>query len=330
MATPTISVAMSVYNAERFLASAIDSVLSQTFTDFEFLILDDGSSDSSREIIAAAAARDARIRPIVRENRGLVASLNQLLSEARAPLIARMDADDLCMPERFARQVAFLAAHPDHGVIGSYTRDIDEDGTAYPSSGADHPVTHEAFVHNIEHGGPLIAHPSVLYRRDVVLAAGGYHGAFRHCEDFDLWLRLAHRTRIANLPDRLLHYRHYAGQVSNRHAVEQQTGAAIARIAYAERQAGRPDPTERLETLPPVEELDALFGRDGVAREVRGAIARSLVYSPYALRGEGFDLLLRHIAEGGRGRDLWFTVPRLMRFGEPRRAARLAAALARA
>lgn len=328
MATPTISVAMSVYNAERFLASAIDSVLAQTFTDFEFLILDDGSSDSSRDIIAAAAARDSRIRPIVRENRGLVASLNQLLAEARAPLIARMDADDLCRPERFARQVAFLAAHPDHGVVGSYTRDIDEDGAAYPSSGPDHPVTHEAFVYNIEHGGPLIAHPSVLYRRDVVLAAGGYHGAFRHCEDFDLWLRLAHRTRIANLPERLLHYRHYAGQVSNRHAVEQQTGAAIARVAYAERQAGRPDPTEQLETLPPIEALDALFGRDGVAREVRGAIARSLVYSPYALRSEGFDLLLRHVAEGGRGRDLWFTVPRLMRFGEPRRAARLAAALA--
>lgn len=328
MTAPTITVAMSVYNGERFLESAIDSVLAQTFTDFEFLILDDGSRDSSAAIIRAAAARDSRIRPIVRENRGLVASLNQLLGEARAPLIARMDADDLCMPERFARQIAFLAAHPDHGVIGSYTRDIDEQGAAYPSSGADHPVSHEELVHNIEHGGPLLAHPSVMYRRDVVLAAGGYHAAFRHCEDFDLWLRLAHRTRIANLPERLLHYRHYAGQVSNRHAVEQQTGAAISRLAFAERQAGRPDPTEHLENLPPLEELDTLFGREGVSREVRGAIARSLVYSPYALRGEGFDLLLRHIAEGGRGRDLWFTVPRLMRFGEPRRAARLAAALA--
>lgn len=328
MGTPTISVAMSVFNGERFLESAIQSVLAQSFTDFEFLILDDGSNDSSAAIIRAAATGDSRIRPIVRENRGLVASLNQLLDESRAPLVARMDADDLCMPGRFARQVAFLAAHPDHGVIGSYTRDIDEDGAAYPSSGADHPLTHEEFVHNIEHGGPLLAHPSVMYRREVVLAAGGYHAAFRHCEDFDLWLRLAHRTRIANLPERLLHYRHYAGQVSNRHAVEQQTGAAISRLAYAERQAGRPDPTEKLERLPAIEELDALFGRSGVTREVRGAIARSLVYSPYALRGDGFDLLLRHVAEGGRGRDLWFTVPRLMRFGEPRRAARLAAALA--
>lgn len=329
MIHPILSVAMSVYNGERFLESAIDSVLAQTFTDFEFLILDDGSSDASRTIIAAAAARDPRIRPIMRENRGLVASLNQLLAEARAPLIARMDADDLCMPERFASQVAFLAAYPDHGVIGSYTRDIDENGDSYHNSGADHPQTHEELLHNIEHGGPLLAHPSVMYRRDIVLDAGGYHAAFRHCEDFDLWLRLAHRTRIANLPERLLHYRHYAGQVSNRHAVEQQTGTAIARMAYAERRAGRPDPTEHLEHLPPIEDLDALFGREGVSREVRGAIARSLVYSPFALRGEGFDLLLQHIEDGGRGRDLWFTVPRLMRFGEPRRAARLAAALAR-
>ncbi|MBS0483359.1 MAG: glycosyltransferase [Proteobacteria bacterium] len=330
MGNPTVSVAMSVYNGERFLASAIDSVLVQTFTDFEFLILDDGSTDQSRAIIAAAAARDSRVRPIIRENRGLVASLNQLLEEARAPLVARMDADDLCHPERFARQIAFLAAYPDHGVVGSFTRDIDEDGAVIQASGRDHPVSHDQFVANAESGAPLLAHPSVLYRRDVVLAAGGYHAAFRHAEDFDLWLRLLHRTRIANLPERLLNYRHYAGQVSNRHLVEQQTGAVISRLAYFERRAGRPDPTEHLAELPPIDSLDALFGREGLAREVRGQIARSLVYSQIALSGAGFDMLLQHVEEGGRGRDLWFTVPRLMRFGEPRRAARLAAALARA
>ena len=99
---------MSVYNGERFLTAAIESVLGQTFSDFEFLILDDGSRDGTRAIVEAMAARDSRIRPIVRENRGLIASLNQLIAEARAPLIARMDADDVCLPERFARQVQFL------------------------------------------------------------------------------------------------------------------------------------------------------------------------------------------------------------------------------
>lgn len=329
-ASPAISVAMSVYNGERFLEAAIASVLAQTFADFEFLILDDGSTDGSRAIISDFAGRDARIRPVFRENRGLIASLNQLLETARAPLIARMDADDICLPDRFEKQIAFLAGHPDHGVIGTFTRDIDEYGQPYPLSTTEHPRTHEQFLDHAANGGPLLAHPSVMYRRDVVLAAGGYHAAFRHCEDFDLWLRLASRTRIANLSDRLIQYRHYAGQVSNRHALEQQIGVAVSRIAYAERLAGRPDPTEHLDALPPIEELDALFGRPGISSMARGYVARALIYSRNEMRGPGFELLLRHVNEGGKGPDLWRTAARLVRFGEPGRALRLAAALARA
>ena len=111
MASPAISVAMSVYNGERFLAEAIESILAQTFGDFEFLIVDDGSRDSSRAIIEAYAAKDQRIRPILRENRGLIASLNQLIRESRAPVVARMDDDDISHPERFAKQMAFLDAN---------------------------------------------------------------------------------------------------------------------------------------------------------------------------------------------------------------------------
>lgn len=328
MASPTVSVAMSVYNGERFLAEAIESVLAQTLADFELLILDDGSTDSSLEIIQPFAARDLRIRVVSRENCGLIASLNELLAMARAPLIARMDADDRCMPERLAKQVAFLDANPDHGVVGSLTRDIDENGAPFPLDTADHPLTHEQFLAHITLKGPLLAHPTVMYRGAVVREAGGYHRAFRHCEDYDLWLRLAHRTRIANLPERLLYYRHYAGQVSNRHALEQQLGVAVSLIAYRERQAGRPDPTEDLDALPPIEDLDRLFGQDGIAQEVRGHMARALIYSHTALTGGAFEILLRHVADGGRGADLWRTVPRLVRFGEPRLALRLAAALA--
>ena len=168
-----------------------------------------------------------------------------------------------------------------------------------------------------------------MYRREVVLAAGGYHQAFRHCEDYDLWLRLANRTRIANLPDRLLRYRHYADQVSSRHALEQQIGVAVSWLAWQERMAGRPDPTETLLSLPPIAELDALFGRAGAASDVRGRVARALVYSHSAMREGGFDMLLEHVSEGGKGAELWRTVVRLARFGEPRRALKLAAALAR-
>ena len=106
MDSPALSVAMSVYNGEAFLNEAIQSILDQSFGNFEFLIVDDGSTDRTPSIIEAHAQRDSRIRPIIRENRGLVASLNQLLAEARTPIVARMDADDICLPDRFERQMA--------------------------------------------------------------------------------------------------------------------------------------------------------------------------------------------------------------------------------
>ncbi|KUR76297.1 glycosyltransferase [Novosphingobium sp. FSW06-99] len=326
---PGISVAMSIYDGERFLAAAIESVLGQTFADFEFLILDDGSRDASRAIAAHYAARDHRIRLIARENRGLVASLNELLALARAPLVARMDADDVCLPDRFARQVAVLAARPEIGVLGTWTEDIDENDTPYPLDALDHPVDHAQFIAAIDAGAPLLCHPAVMFRRDLVLSVGGYHPAFRHCEDLDLWLRLASVTQIANLPERLLQYRHYSQQVSSRHATEQQVNAAISRLAYAERKAGRVDPTTKLAALPPIDALDTLFGRAGVARAVRARVAPGLLYSRAGLGDHGFAIVCRYIREGGDCPGLWRTVGRLMLFGYPLRALQLAAVLAR-
>ena len=325
---PAVSVALSVYNGARFLAQAIDSVLAQDMADFEFLIVDDGSTDATPAILRDYAARDSRIRPIIRENRGLVASLNQLIAEARAPLVARMDADDVCLPQRFTRQIAFLDAHPDYGVVGTWTDDIDEHGTSWPHYAPPHPLTHEDFLDQIGTGGPLLCHPSVMFRRDIVRAVGGYHAAFRHCEDLDLWLRLASVTRLGNIGEPLLRYRHYSDQVSSRHATAQQVGAAIARLAYVERREGRPDPTEHLETLPPVEELDALFGRRHVGQQVRATVAQGLLYSRAGLRDAGFDLIVNHIREGGARDGMWRTVGRLISFGEPVRALRLATVLA--
>ncbi|MBH5321825.1 glycosyltransferase [Aurantiacibacter sediminis] len=328
--SPALSVAMSVYNGERFLAPAIQSVLDQTLGDFEFLILDDGSTDSSRAIIEEFAKRDARIKPILRENRGLVASLNQLLGTATAPIVARMDADDICHPERFAKQIAFLAAHPDHGVVGSWSEDIDEHDRPWPTAGVDHALTNEEMQAVAARGGQLLVHPAVMYRKDIVLGVGGYHAAFRHCEDYDLWLRLASETKMANLPERLLRYRHYAEQVSKKYVTEQTVGAAIAHEAWRAREAGKPDPTAELETLPPVDQLDALFGEAGVASRVRARVARGILHSPTALRDEGFEILLQHIGDGGDREGLWRTALRLLRFGEPARALRLSAALAAA
>lgn len=325
MNVPAVSVAMSVHNDAPYLGEAIDSILAQTFADFEFLIIDDGSTDGSRDIILAAAARDERVRPILQKNRGLVASLNRLLGEARAPLVARMDGDDVSMPERFAAQVAFLRANPDHGVVGSWAACVDEDGT--PRAGGEKPLSHPEMLALLE-TGPLFCHPSVIMRRDLVLAAGGYRAAYRHCEDYDLWLRLAGITRLANLRDRLVRYRQSESQVSSRHAFVQQVNAAIAYLAHRERASGRPDPTDGLERLPGLDGVDALFGRPGLDRELRARLAPGLLHSPESLRSGGSDMLVAHIREGGDTAGLWRTAARLVKLGEPARALRMAAALA--
>lgn len=322
---PRISVIMSVYNAERHLADAIRSILNQTFTDFEFLIVDDGSRDSSAAIMDAFAVSDPRIRVIRQENRGLIVSLNRMLDEARAPLVARMDADDISLPTRFERQIAFLSEHTDHGVVGTNTHELDEDGTVFECSDL-HPLDHPSIATAMEHRSP-ICHPSVLMRREAILAAGGYRPPYVHCEDYDLWLRLLDRTRLANLPDRLLLYRRSPGQVSAQHEIDQKIGAALAWAAHLERAAGRSDPTVGLQNVPVLDTLDTLFAQAGVARAVRSKVALGLIYSAPAMRGRGFDLLLRHIGDGGDRKKLWRTVLRLLIFRQPLRAFRLAAAL---
>lgn len=323
-AAPRISVAMAVYNNAPYLRQAIESILAQTFGDFEFLIVNDGSTDGSAEIIDDYARRDRRVRAIHQPNRGLVASLNRLVVEARAPLIARMDGDDVSLPERFARQIAFLDCHPDHGVVGTSTHDIDERGRLSENSDY-HPLTHEDFLARLE-SGPWLCHPSVMMRTDLVRAAGGYRGVYRHCEDYDLWLRLAPVTKLCTIPDRLLHYRRSDTQVSTAHSAEQIVGAAAAWLAHEARAAGCPDPTASIGRLPPVADFDALFGA-GSADRVRAKAVPNLVYSVSLLTEAEFAIIVDHVAAGGDHAGLWRTVLRLLKVGQPRRALRLARAL---
>lgn len=325
---PAISVALSVLNGERFLAGAIESVLVQSCGDFEFLILDDGSTDATRAIIERYAAGDRRIKPIIRENRGLIASLNELLERAQAPIVARMDADDICHPARFEKQLGFLEAHPGHGAVGCWNNHMDEHGSECVVDGPDHPTSHEGIILAIRGGQTPLSHPTVMYRRDVVRAVGGYRGAFRHCEDLDLWLRLSEHTMLANLPERLLHYRRHEGQVSSRYVIEQQFGAAVARLAWHQRQLGRPDPTEGLTVLPPLDELDALFGQPGVAKALRAQLTRSLSQSTAADADEALAIITQHLRDGGASSGLWRTVARLAFLGSMGRSARLAKTLA--
>lgn len=324
-AQPAISVATSVYNGERFLAPAIDSVLAQNFSDFEFLLLDDGSRDGSLAIAQDYAARDPRIRLITRENRGLVSSLNELLAMARAPLVARFDADDICAPDRLSQQLAFMQTHPDHGLVGSNTRYIGADGLPSPVPNLPRPQDHQALLASFE-DKPNLCHSAVLYRRDLVLALGGYRASYVHAEDYDLWLRLSAVTRLANLPRVLLDYRITPEQVSSRHMVTQAVNAGIAWLAHQERAAGRGDPTAGLEQLPGLDQLDAAI-RPGAADYVRQRVIDRILYSPAALAGDGWPILLDHAARHRREPRLWRTAARLLRAGQLRPAGQLTATL---
>ena len=329
MSVPTITVAMSVYNNAPYVGEAIDSILSQSLGDFEFVIVNDGSTDGSGDVIDARARTDPRIRVIHQENRGFVASLNRLFGEARAPWIARMDGDDVSLPDRLARQMAFIAENPGHAVVGCDAYLIGPDGERLAKEGGAKPSSHEAIHANLE-SGPLINHNAAMIAREPVLALGGYRPAYRHCEDYDLWLRLIDTGRFANIAEELVAYRVYPGQVSNRHLVEQAANAAIAWQARLERLAGRPDPTDSLEQLPPLSGIDALFGRTGVAGYVRRRVVERMLYSPEALAGDGFAILLDHIAERGSQPRYWRAAARLLRAGEPGKAAGVARALLRA
>jgi len=321
-AEPRITVAMSVYNDARHVGETIESVLAQSFGDFEFLIVNDGSRDDSPAIIDGYAARDGRVRAIHQENRGLIASLNRLIAEARAPLIARIDGDDVALPERFALQVAWLDAHPEIGVLGGQADDIDEEG-GWLGPGYPRAIAPEDVAAVLDHGSPLI-HPSVMMRTAIVRRLGGYRAAYKHCEDYDLWLRAREVTQLANLTVPLIRYRRSPDQVSNRHIVAQHYGALVARAAAEQRALGLPDPTDRLDVLPPLDALDAAFGREGVAFTVRERLARSLVYSREALQGEGFDIVVDQIISGGARDGLWRLTARLVKMREFTRAARLA------
>ena len=210
---PQVSVVMPVYNTERYVAEAVESILAQTFRDFEFLVFDDGSADRSLEILQTYADGDNRIRVFAKPHRGYVPWLNEGIRIARGEFIARMDADDVSLPQRFDRQVEYLFRHPECVAVGCDLLQIDPDGD--PLSEVAHDVEHEVIEADLLSGGHgVIAHPTCMMRRSALLAIGGYREEFESVEDFDLWLRLAELGRLANMPEILFRYRvHYTNVI---------------------------------------------------------------------------------------------------------------------
>jgi glycosyltransferase involved in cell wall biosynthesis len=232
---------MAVYNAGHYLDAAVESVLEQTCGDFELVAVNDGSTDGSGEALRRWAGRDARIRVLSQQNLGVPAAVNHGLRYCRGEYIARMDADDICAPERFALQTAFLDARPDVVAVGSAMQQIDATGRTIGR-----PVPYPAESSDIEAallaGRNCFAQPTVMLRRSGLEAVNGYRWAFRPAEDYDLWLRLSERYPLANLADVLLQYRVHSGSITTRqpHVLELAHRAALATATL--RRAGRDDP----------------------------------------------------------------------------------------
>jgi glycosyltransferase involved in cell wall biosynthesis len=212
---PEISVLMSVYNGERFLRQAIESVLTQSFSDFEFIIVNDASTDSTLEILKEYQAADQRIRLLSNtENLGLSKSLNRGLELATGEFIARMDADDVCRPERFATQLSWLKSKPEILVLGSNIQKIDENGT--PLSIGSPPYSQAELRWNSFFGGNfVVCHPSVMMRHKVFDRFGGY-AEIPTSQDLELWGRMMEMRPypIANLESVLLDYRIHRSSIS--------------------------------------------------------------------------------------------------------------------
>ncbi|HWE04722.1 MAG TPA: glycosyltransferase [Tepidisphaeraceae bacterium] len=212
MCSPRVSVLMPVYNGERYVQSAVRSVLNQTFSDFELIAVDDGSTDRSRKLLDTLGAHDARIRVISRPNTGIVGALNDALAGARGEYIARMDCDDLAAPERFAAQVRFLDDRRDVVLVGSRVLLIDKDGAPVGDM-AGVARGSAAIERALLDGGWPVVHPTILTRKNAMVAVGGYREGTFPYEDHDLFLRLLDHGRMENLAEPLLHYRRHAQSV---------------------------------------------------------------------------------------------------------------------
>jgi glycosyltransferase involved in cell wall biosynthesis len=316
---------MAVHDGERYVAEAVDSVLGQSFGDLELVVVDDGSRDRSAEIVRAYA--DPRLRLLVNErNIGLAPSLNRGIAAARGEFVARLDADDVARPERLARQVAFMEAHPDVALVGSWHEEMAEDGT--PGARVRVPTAHWDLRWHLHLYSPF-AHSAVLWRRELVArVAGAYDEGLAYSMDYDLWWRISRRLFVANVPAYLVRLRTHASSMTSTYGDRTNEGLRM-QAAHAARLLGWEDdewanvdrvrrlyrmligaPLDRTQdeliedTMDVVRLFDAFVRADDVPRpeaarmrrEVRARLARQLLWvsrtaKARGRRGASFDLL---------------------------------------
>ena len=240
--TPQISVVIGAYNAQRYVEQTIRSILAQTFTDFEFLIVDDGSADRTLKILRNYEKKDPRVKVIANRHGGIVDAANTGLQQAQCELIARADADDVALPDRFEKQFRYLWEHPECHALGAQMRLIDPHGSSLMETKL--PLEHEQIEREMLAGsGWAMPQPVVMFRRTPILACGAYRKQYEWAEDLDLFLRVAEKGKLANLPDILVQYRIHLGS-TNHTKYQRQLELKRDLIAEAYRRRGKAIPRD--------------------------------------------------------------------------------------
>lgn len=239
-----ITVIMSVYNGEEWLNKSIPSVLNQTYDDFEFIIINDGSTDRSSEIIEHYANVDSRIIAINKENSGLADSLNCGIKYATGKWIARIDADDICDVMRLEKQYSLAQSNKKNVLIGAGIIEIDSKGNT--GKIYKYPKRHKELKNNLTTEGPFFAHSTAFYLTEMVRSVGGYRERFQRAQDHDLWLRLSEVGKMACVDEPLIKIRRHNSQISNEDdGMRQKIDSKIALISYWLRKNNYVDPVDR-------------------------------------------------------------------------------------
>ena len=293
---PTISVVMGVYNDAQRVETSVASILQQTFTDFEFFIINDGSSDGTGPILDRLGAQDGRLRVIHQENMGLTKALIRGCAEARGEFIARQDADDYSLPDRLGQQLALIKGDCCIGFVSCATQYVGPQGE--PLSIIERAETPDLATEQLLHHrqGPP-AHGSVLFRRSVYDAVGGYRPEFYFAQDSDLWLRMAEHSRFANVPKVLYVHRREVGSTSGLHRAIQARFGELGQLCKTARLEGQ-------------SETAYLQEAKQLRTQILASRTQKLPPDPQALAGAAYFLGSQLVANGDRRAIgyLWQTV----------------------
>ena len=234
---PKVSVLMSTYNDARFLPEALNSVLSQSFADWELLVINDASSDTTEEILRDYHSRDARINFSTNlSQKGLITNLNFALAKAQGEFVARLDSDDIWIDEnKLKKQISFLNENPDYCLVGTWAEVVDESSKKlynFTPPDKDREIRKEILWHN------CFVHSSIMARRKNILDAGGYNPEQKYTEDYALWLKMGVSSKFANLPEILVRYRVKAAGITQTKNLTQISAVLTLVKAYQTRYPG--------------------------------------------------------------------------------------------